>query len=142
MGRLSSYTLKQIDMKDNRYNKITTLVLLTLLMIAFMITHTSCSKKDKPQPQQPSVGSTTTTTTTHYYNSEYVRTNMIGSWNIYLEIHMGNDTTYEYYLPSMDVITFNQSTLTYNPPSIFISIHINYFIVVISCCYIIVVVCV
>jgi hypothetical protein len=100
-------------MDDRRYNIATTIVLLVLLTIIMMAT--SCSKDSTPQPQQQG-SSTPTTTPPHYFNSQYVRNNMIGSWNIYLEIHMGNDTTYEYYLPSMDVITFNQSTLIYNTP--------------------------
>jgi len=92
--------------------KITTLTTLILLIIM-----ASCSKEDKPQPVQQSGGNTSTTPPPQWYTTEYVETNMVGSWNIYKELHKGNDTLYEYYLPTMIPLIISTTTLTYSPPS-------------------------
>ena len=84
-------------------------------IIPILILLIGCAKKETPTPIPPT--HTPPQQQTNYFNSQFVQDNLIGNYNVYKETHIGNDTTYEYYLPTYIVIQITATTITHNPPA-------------------------
>ncbi|MCP4354310.1 MAG: hypothetical protein GY793_01515 [Proteobacteria bacterium] len=82
-----------------------TITLLTIILL-------SCSKDDTPTPDQPKNNTTPLPTNINYLTDSFIQYNIVGTWNVYKETHTGMDTTYQYYLPTMEVINFTQTNYT------------------------------
>ena len=84
-------------------------------LIVLCIVMIGCTKKDAPQPTPPTP--TPIHTPYNYLTNGFIDSNLVGNYNIYKETHTSNDSTYQYYPPTITPIYFTTTTIQYNPPS-------------------------